>query len=74
MCQYSFLRLVCGVVPFGCLSLLFKVPDKHIVFPFLVEWVIDGCIVLPFYCLDFYLIGLRLQLPVIYLVQWGVIS
>ena len=33
----------------GCLSLLFKVPDKHIVFPFLVEWVIDGCIVLPFY-------------------------
>ena len=33
----------------GCLSLLFKVPNKHIVFPFLVAWVIDGCIVLPFF-------------------------
>ena len=58
----------------GCLSLLFKIPDKHIVFPFLVEWVIGSCIVLPFYCLGFYLIGLRLHLSVIYFVQWGVIS
>ena len=27
----------CSVV---CLSLLFRIPDKHIVFPFLVEWVV----------------------------------
>ena len=33
--------------------------------------MIDGCIVLPFYCLDFYLIDLRMQLPAILFCTMG---